>query len=147
MRSVTLALMLFSAAPAFAQFAQDDRLEAPRTAAEFWRAVTYELNTGKFETAAYYLKGMLAINPQDQDLVELEQKDGLASFLRLRNVRTWSADAKLNDEAKKNAEDLIGKVNAAVEKLLGNQQRINNLIKAMQGTPEERAYAIRELQR
>jgi hypothetical protein len=139
-------LTLLLAGPVFAQFAADDRLEPPKTPAEYWRAMNFEINTGKYDSAAFYLKGFLAVPPTEQDLVELEQKDGLASFLRLRNI-TWSADAKANGDAKKNAEDAITRVNAALEKMLGNQQRINRLVASLQGSEDERAFAISELQR
>lgn len=128
-------------------FAQDDRLEAPKTPAEFWRAVTFELNTGKYDSAAYYLKGLLAANPTDQDLVDIEAKDGLAGFIRLRNIVRWSDDAKLNDEAKKNVEEVIKRMNDALEKTLGDSQRIAKYIRNLRGSDEERIFAIRELQR
>lgn len=147
MRHHLLATLVFVlAGPAFGQFAADDRLEPPKTPAEYWRAMNFEINTGKYDSAAFFLKGFLAVPPTDQDFVELEQKDGLASFLRLRNI-TWSTDAKANAEAKMNAEDAIAKVNAALDKVLGNQQRINQLVATLQGSEDERAFAIRELQR
>ncbi len=139
-------LALLLAGPAFGQFAADDRLEPPKTPAEFWRAINFEISTGKYDSAAFYMAGFLKSNPSEQDLVELEQKDGLAGFLRLRNI-TWSADAKLNAEAKKNVEEAITRVNVALEKVLGNQQRINRLIVSLRGSDEERAFGTRELQR
>jgi hypothetical protein len=139
-------IVLFLAGPAFGQFAADDRLEQPKTPAEFWRAMNFEINTGKYDSAAFYLKGFLAVPPSEQDLVDLEQKDGLASFLRLRNI-TWSKDAKVNAEVKKNVEDAIAKVNDALEKVLGSQQRINRLISTLGGSEDERVFAVRELQR
>lgn len=145
-RKLAIALLL-SGSPAFAQYAQDDRIEAPKTPAEYWRAVNFQLNTGKYDGAAYYLKGLLAANPSDQDWTDLEAKEGLAAFLRLRNVAKWSADAKVNDEAKRNVEDAIAKLNTALEKRLGNQARINRLVATLRGTPEERAYALQEVQR
>lgn len=147
MRKQLLAILaLFIAGPAYAQFAADDRLEPPRSPAEYWRAINFEINTGKYDAAAFYLKGFLAASPSDQDFLELEQKDGLASFLRLRNI-TWSSDAKANGEAKKLVEEAISKVNTALEKHLGNQQRINRLIATLHGSDDERQFAIRELQR
>src|SRR5262245_5668399 len=135
---------LVVAAPAFGQ---DDRLEKPQTPAEWWRAVTFELNTGKYDAAAYYLKGMLAANPTDQDLLDIEAKQGMAGFLRLRNVANWSTDPKAQEEARKNAEELIKRVNAALEKNLGDPQRIAKYIRNLRGSDEERIFAIRELQR
>jgi hypothetical protein len=126
---------------------QDPRLEPPQTPAEWWRAVTFEINTGKYDAAAYYLRGFVASNPSDEDLVALEGRDGIAAFLRLRNVPRWSPDAKANDEAKKNAEDVITRVSAAVDKQLGSQDRISRFVTNLRGSPDERSYAVRELQR
>jgi len=126
---------------------QDPRIEPPQTPAEWWRAVAFEMNTGKYDAAAYYLKGFVASNPSDEDLVNLEARDGIAAFLRLRNVARWSPDGKVNDEARNNAEDVIARVSAAVDKQLGDQERINRFVQNLRGSPDERTYAIRELQR
>jgi CheY-like chemotaxis protein len=147
LQRLALLAVLVTGLPAGAQFAQDDRLEAPRTPAEYWRAVTFELNTGKYDAAAFYVKGFLASNPTEDNLIELEARDGLAAFLRLRNVAKWSTDAKINEEAKKNAEEVITRVTKALEARLGNQGRINRLVAALNGSPEERAFALTEVQR
>lgn len=145
MRVILASVMsLIVATPAYCQ---DDRLEKPQTPDEWWRAVNFELNTGKYDSAAYYLKGMLAANPTDQDLLDIEAKQGMAGFLRLRNIATWSTDAKVHEEARKNAEDLIKRVNDALEKHLGDPQRIAKYIRNLRGSDEERIFAIRELQR
>ena len=83
--------------------AQDPRIEPPRTPAEFWNAVEFELNTGKFDVAAQYLKAFLAANPTDQDYLVIEKERGMAAFLRLRTVIQWSADKPTDDEARKRA--------------------------------------------
>jgi hypothetical protein len=127
--------------------AQDPRLEPPKTAAEFWNAVEFELNTGKFDAAAYYLKGLLALDPTEADLVAIERNQGMGSFLRLRSVQQWSSDPKVEAEARQNSETLIEKVTAAVKKELGDPTRIAKYIANLRGTPEERDYAVRELQR
>lgn len=126
---------------------QDSRIEPPQTPAEWWRAVTFEINTGKYDAAAFYLKGFIASNPSDEDLVSLEGRDGIAAFLRLRNVSRWTPDQKTNDEVKKTVEDVISRVSAAVDKQLGSIERINRFVTNLRGSPDERSYAIRELQR
>lgn len=126
---------------------QDPRLEPPKTAAEFWNAVEFELNTGKYDAAAFYLKGLLALDPPEADLVAIERDKGMGSFLRLRAVQHWSSDPKVEAEARQNAETLIEKVTAAVKKELGDPARIGKFIANLRGTPEERDYAVRELQR
>jgi CheY-like chemotaxis protein len=127
--------------------AQDPRIEPPRTPAEFWNAVEFELDTGRFDVAGQYLKAFLATNPTDQDYLAIEKDRGMAAFLRLRTVIQWSADKPTDDEARKNAELVIEKATAALRKQLGDVARINRFIRNLQASPEERAYAIRELQR
>ena len=65
----------------------------------------------------------------------------------MRNVPTWSTDAATQVEAKKNAEEVISRVNAALEKKLGDTGRLSRFIANLRASPEERAYAIRELLR
>ena len=95
--------------------AQDPRIEPPRTPAEFWNAVEFELDTGKFDVAAQYLKAFLAANPTEQDYLAIEKERGMAAFLRLRTVIQWSADKPTDDEARKNAELVIEKASAAID--------------------------------
>src|SRR5262249_26965455 len=85
--------------------------------------------------------------PTEKDLLDLEARDGIAAFLRLRNVPKWSDDAKANEEARKNAEDLITQVQAAVRKVRTDPDRINRFLRALNAGPEEREYALRELQK
>jgi CheY-like chemotaxis protein len=142
---IALAVAILVAAPALR--AQDPRVEPPRTPAEFWNAVEFELNTGKFDVAAQYLKAFLAANPTEQDYLAIEKERGMAAFLRLRTVIQWSADKPTDDEARKNAELVIEKATAALRKQLSDVARINRLIQNLRASPEERAFAVRELQR
>jgi hypothetical protein len=127
--------------------AQDLRIEQPKTPAEFWSALEFELNTGKYDVAAYYLKGFVALDPSEKDLVALEREKGMSAFLRLRTVQQWSSDAKVETEARQNAETVIEKVTAALKKELNDPQRIAKFVANLRGIPEEREYALRELQR
>lgn len=148
LRSTITAVALGIVTPMVA--AQDPRLERPEkltTPAEVWRAVEYELNTGKYAEAAYYVKLFLDRKPTDKDLVELESKLGIARFLRLRNVVQWSPDPTKNKEARDHAEAVISLLTAAVDKSLGDAARTVRLVNQLKGTDEERGYAIRELQR
>jgi hypothetical protein len=146
-RAALAAALLLAAGPAVAP-AQDPRVEPPRTPAEFWSAVEFELNTGQYESAAFYLRGLLAANPTDQDFIAIERdRGGMATFLRLRTVPQWSADAKVNAEDRQLAEQVIERATAALKKTLGDPQRIARFIQNLSATPEERAYAVTELQR
>ncbi|HEY1381060.1 MAG TPA: hypothetical protein VGF55_29950, partial [Gemmataceae bacterium] len=125
---------------------QDPRVEPPRTPAEWFTALEFEENTGQYESALFYLRGFLAANPTDKDFTAIERDRGFAAFLRLRNVH-WSTDPKLDAEGRQLAEQAVEKATAAVRRELSDPQRIARYIRNLTASPEERAYAITELQR
>jgi CheY-like chemotaxis protein len=126
--------------------AQDPRVEPPKSPAEWFSALEFELNTGQYDAGLFYLRGFLASSPTDKDLVAIERDRGFASFLRLRAIR-WSNDPKIDAEGRQLAEQAIERVNAAVRRELGDPQRIARYIQNLGASPEERSYAITELQR
>ena len=70
---------------------------------------------------------------------------GVAAFLRLRNVPKWSDNAKVNKEAVDNVEALIKRVTDAVNKVRRDPVRIQGYLKNLHATPEESAYALKQL--
>jgi CheY-like chemotaxis protein len=120
----------------------------PKTPAEYWDALKFEIEVGKYDLAALLLRGMLTKSlPTDRDLVELEEKDGMIAFLRLRNIPKWSEDPKLQKQAEKDVEELIKLVTVAVKKHLSDPKRIAKYVKNLNATPEERDFALKELYR
>jgi hypothetical protein len=117
----------------------------PETVADFWTALRFELDVGRYDLAAAHLRGLLSKKPTEDELVEIQQKSGSVAVLKLRNIRNWSDNKKVNAQALKDAEDLIGLVTAAVRKRYSDPDRIRLFIKNLGGSPEERAYALREL--
>jgi CheY-like chemotaxis protein len=116
----------------------------PENAMEFWAALNFEISVGKFDLALEYLKGFMGKDTKtrspaatDQELVDIEEAEGMSIFLRLLQI------PQLRDEAK----PLLERVNAAVRKHVGDPGRIAKYIKNLSATPEERAYAIVELRR
>jgi CheY-like chemotaxis protein len=116
----------------------------PENAIEFWAAMNFEIGVGKFDLALDYLKGFMGKDPKtrspavtDQELVDIEQAEGMSAFLRLLQIPQLRAEA----------EPLLDRVNAAVKKHLGDPARIAKYIKNLSGSPEERAYAVIELKR
>ena len=97
----------------------------------------FEIDVGRFDLAAQHLKGLLAGKPTDEDLLAIEAKYGLSAFIRLLTIPQLS----------KEAAPLVEQVNAAMKKLLTDPARIDKYVKRLSATPEERVYAIRELQR
>lgn len=136
--------LLAVAAPALAQ-TDPDIPRQPKTPNEFWRALQFEVAVGKYDLAAQYLKGLLASNPTDKDYVAIEEKEGISSFLRLRNVEKWSDNLKLNTDAKQNVEDLISKATEAVRRFRTDPERIARFTRNLSASPEEREYAFNEL--
>jgi DNA-binding response OmpR family regulator len=120
--------------------AEDDYrqfFKKPQTAVEYWAAMKYEADVGKYDLAADFLKGFLAQKPTDDDLLEIEQEEGMAAFLRLLLI----------PELKDNAKPLVKRVSAALEKRLQDPDRIRKYVKNLSATQEERLFAIAELRR
>jgi hypothetical protein len=127
--------------------------KAPTNAYEFWSAIKFEMDLGKFDLAALHLKLMLEKQPGedvDKDLIKIEQAEGMSTFLRLRQVRKkdWSDFAPFQKEAEENVETLIDRVTKAIEKHLSDPDRIKKFIKQLDApTEEERAFAFVQLAR
>jgi CheY-like chemotaxis protein len=117
----------------------------PSNLPEYWTALQFEIDVGKFELAARYLRGLLDYKPTDADLAKLADQVGIAAFLRLRNIPIWSDNPAVNKQAKKDVEDLLQRATAALKKVRGDPERIKTFIKNLNATPEERSYALREL--
>lgn len=114
-----------------------DYFKKPENAAEWWAAINYEINVGRFNLAARDLKDFLATKPTDQDLLEIEEREGMSSFLRLLRI----------PELRPLAGPLVERVSAIVKKQLGDPVRLRRLVAQLAATPEERAYAVAELRR
>jgi hypothetical protein len=126
--------------------AQDSKaLFDPKTPAQFWRAIQFEINVGSFDLAADLISRFLESTPSDEELYQLEEKEGLAAFLRLRNIERWLPGTTKNEEAKKNVETLIAKIDSVVKKQLGDTDRLARLIGNLITSEEEAAFAQKEL--
>jgi hypothetical protein len=144
-----------------AQGAEDDYrqyFKPPETMVEFWNAIDFEIEVGRYDLAAKHLHNMLAKNPTNQDLVKLHQslKGGMSDILKLRRIRDWvdenvgsdekkAESRKINKQARQDVDTLIDKVTKAVKEFLGDPARIRLFVKNLASAPEEREYAIREL--
>jgi len=109
----------------------------PETPAEFWRAMKHEIAVGQFKIAAAYLKGFIDKSPSDEELLEIQEKEGNSAFLRLLTIPELRAGAK----------PLIERVNDLVQKRLSDRTRLDKLIKNLNASPEERDFSIAQLQR
>src|SRR5262249_33217927 len=73
----------------------------PETVDEFWKALTFEIDVGRYDLAARQLHGLLDKKPTDDELVALQERVGTIPIQRLRNIRRWSEDDKENKQALK----------------------------------------------
>jgi CheY-like chemotaxis protein len=143
---LAVALLLVGLAPARGQ--NDlELIKKPQNVPEFWRALQFQIAVGKYDLAAEHLRGLLAANPTDKDLLAIEEKEGMAPFLALRNVQKWSDNPKLQAEARQNVEKLISMVTEAIKKFRNDPDRIQRFIRNLTAGPEEREFAILELKK
>jgi CheY-like chemotaxis protein len=115
-------------------------LKKPETAAEYWAAIKFEVNVGKYKLAAEDLKAFLAYldkNPSENDLIRIVDEEGMAPFLHLLTIPDTRADAG----------KLIDRVRAVMKKHRSDPQRIKTFIDNLSATPEEREFAIAELRK
>src|SRR6516164_8758739 len=68
----------------------------PTTVPEFWNAIQFEIEVGRFDLAAAQIHALLEFKPTDAALVELADQVGIAAVLKLRNILKWSDDPKAN---------------------------------------------------
>ncbi len=123
--------------PAKAEDPYRQLLKKPETAQDYWAAMRFEIQVGKFNLAAQDLKGFLAKKPSDQDLLEIEKREGMSAFLQLLTIKDLREDAK----------PLLERVSAVVKSYYGDPQRVKQLVGNLRATPEEREYALTELRR
>jgi CheY-like chemotaxis protein len=120
-----------------------DLIKPPQTLEEHWDALNDEIEAGKFEVAARHLRGLLALNPTGEQLLEIENKATIRPFLRLRTVPQWSADPKVDQQAREDVQALL----KILSDFHADKNRLSLLIKNLTGETEERTFAVRELQR
>ncbi len=132
---------------------QDYRVffKAPTTGIEFWAAINFEMQTGKFDVAGLLLAQMLKKQPAepiDNDLLTIEDAEGMNVFLRLQEVRRWYDNPELQTEAENNVKSLIDRITVALDRKLSDPERIRKFIKNLSApTPQQRAFALAQLKR
>src|ERR1043166_1897841 len=87
---LALAAFWLPAAGALAQPVKEDPYDyrrlftPPKTALEFWEAMQFEMEVGRFDLAAQHLHNLIESKPAADELVKLHEKEGIAAFLRWR---------------------------------------------------------------
>jgi CheY-like chemotaxis protein len=123
-------------APAPAQESQQF-YKKPETATELWRYMNHEIELGHFKLADDYLKGFIAKNPSDDELLQIQERDGNSAFARLLTIPELQADAK----------PLVDRVNEVLQRHLSDPGRLSKLIRNLSASPEEREYSEMQLRR
>jgi CheY-like chemotaxis protein len=122
----------------------------PKTVLEYWGAMKFEMQVGKFDVAAYHLDKMLQVPDKeaDDELLQIEELEGLNALLKLKTIKEWSKQPELEKEARKNVEALIDRVMVLLEKRLGDQARLKQFIDSLSDkVPEIRSYAFVQVER
>lgn len=121
--------------------------KTPENIFDHWEALSFEIEVGKYDFAARYLHDLMEKKYTEAEYASLVDKITLNAIFRLRLVQTWSKDKTLNDQARKEVDELIKIAGAASLKKLQDPERIAKLIQQLQGNPEERSFAFKELYR
>lgn len=119
----------------------------PTNAYEFYNAMLFEIEVGRYDLAAGHVRGLLDLKSPDAELVKLADEMGIAAFLKLRNILNWYDDPKANAKARKDVDELIDRVTSAVKRVRTDPRRIEMFVGNLLASPEEHDYAIKELYR
>ncbi len=113
-------------APGPELFAQE-----PKTPLELWSAIDYLVRTGQSKKAVPYLEKFTKAQIDDATLVEIRDRYGSGSILRLADDPATS----------RYAQPLVERLTAAVRQYAVEPERIRQAVAELMGTKEEQAYA------
>ncbi|MBW3540588.1 MAG: HEAT repeat domain-containing protein [Planctomycetes bacterium] len=114
---------------------QSPLLVEPKTPQELFRATTLMVRLARPELARLYLEKFMAAAPDDALLLELRDKHGPATFLRLARV----------PELKPLSTQLLDRVNDAFRRQGADPARIDRLLADLELGPVERRAALEAL--
>jgi HEAT repeat protein len=109
--------------------------KAPTTPLELWDAADYLVRTGQSAQAAPFLKKFLAANPDDDTLLQIRDKYGTGSILRLQD------DPATRDMAV----PLLAKLNEATRLHATNPERLARAVASLTRSREEQDTAVERL--
>ena len=107
----------------------------PKTPLELWDAADYLVRSGQADRAVPYLTQFLKSEPSDAVLIEIRDRYGAGSVLRLED----------HPETKGIARPLLDKINAAVKKNATDPARIARFIGMLSKTHAEQDYGVDRL--
>ena len=109
--------------------------KTPTTALEFWDAADYLVRTGQAPQAVPYLNKFLQAKPDDSTLIEVRDRYGAGSILRLQDHPATRAMA----------EPLATMLAAATRRTATNPERIARFIADLSKSRAEQEYAVERL--
>lgn len=107
----------------------------PTTPLEFWDAADYLVRTGQAPLAVPYLNNFLKSDPADPVLLEIRDRYGIGSVLRLDD----------DPATKPLARPILDKLNAALRRNATDPARMARFIAALSKTKAEADYAVARL--
>jgi hypothetical protein len=109
----------------------------PQTPLEFWDAADYLVRTGQAAQAVPYLSAFLKANPDDATLLEIRDRHGVGSILRLED----------DPATRPFARPIADRLAVATRRNATQPERIERFIEALTETREEQDYAVERLRR
>jgi hypothetical protein len=107
----------------------------PTTPMELWDAVDYLVRTGQAKQAVPYIEKFLDSRPEDEALLQVRDRFGAGSFLRLQD----------HAPTRKFAEPLVQKIGEASRRQATKPERIAGAIAALTKSREEQDYGVSRL--
>jgi HEAT repeat protein len=108
----------------------------PTTVAGNFDAALLTLKLARTDLAKYYLEQLLALNPTDEDLLELRKQHGTGTFLELAGVEGLNPPAT----------ELLDRLNEVIRRQVSEPGYADKLIRQLSGSAREQSQALRELQ-
>jgi hypothetical protein len=110
-------------------------VQEPRTPMELWSAIDYLIRTGQIKQAVPYLDKFMSSQPDDATLIQIRDKFGTGSILRLED----------DPATRKYAQPLVAKLTEAARRHAAHPDRIARFVAALTRSTEEQEYAIARL--
>ena len=110
-------------------------VQEPRTPMELWSAIDYLVRTGQIKQAVPYLDKFMSSQLDDATLIQIRDKFGTGSLLRLED----------DPATRKYAQPLVEKLTEAARRHAVHPDRIARFVAALSKSTEEQEYAIARL--
>ena len=128
--AVSLTAASFAQVPGPELFAQE-----PRTPLELWSAIDYLSRTGQGPKAVPYLERFLKSQTSDENLIEIRDRYGVGSILRLAD----------DPATRRFADPVASRLADAAQRYATRPDRLAHFVSGLTGTPTEQDFAVARL--